>query len=225
MFHLVTGGSGSGKSEYAEKLILESGAKEKVYIATMEVFGEESRERVRRHRRLRAGKGFRTIECPRNLWEIDLALCRQQDSRKGFPKEAFPQDKNNFQKGGAIPDGREIPGEGCAVLVECMSNLAANELFNDQAVQAALGKGFGIETFSFARELARDRILKGILGLKAQCGLLVVVTNEVFSDGLDYGPETGEYIRLLGEVNCQLAKWADRVTEVVYGILVEGKGG
>ena len=40
---------------------------EKIYIATMEPFGAEAEERIARHRALRAGKGFSTVERPRNL--------------------------------------------------------------------------------------------------------------------------------------------------------------
>ena len=59
--------------------------------------------------------------------------------------------------------------------------------------------------------------------LKSQCGLLVVVTNEVFSDGIHYGLETEEYLRLLGQVNVRLSRLSRQVTEVVYGIPVELK--
>ena len=56
MIHLVIGGSGSGKSEYAENLLEDS--QRKYYIATMQVYEEEGRKKVARHRRLRAGKVF-----------------------------------------------------------------------------------------------------------------------------------------------------------------------
>ena len=41
------------------------------------------------------------------------------------------------------------------------------------------------------------------------------------SDGEMYEKETLEYIRLLGLVNCRLAKMASEVVEVVYGIPVK----
>ena len=44
MFTLVTGGSGSGKSEYAESLV-DSWNDPKIYIATMMPFDEETRKR------------------------------------------------------------------------------------------------------------------------------------------------------------------------------------
>lgn len=72
MLALVIGGSGSGKSEYAERLTLrlaETGPR--YYLATMQVWDEECRARIARHRRQRAGRGFVTVECPQNLAEIE----------------------------------------------------------------------------------------------------------------------------------------------------------
>lgn len=62
---LITGGSGSGKSEYAENLL--KACERKLYIATMEPYGREARMRIERHQKLRESKGFETLECPRNL--------------------------------------------------------------------------------------------------------------------------------------------------------------
>ena len=65
MFIIVTGGSAGGKSEYAENLVPNTG--NRVYLATMEPFGAEAETRIARHRKLREGKGFQTIECPVNI--------------------------------------------------------------------------------------------------------------------------------------------------------------
>lgn len=67
MLILVTGGAGSGKSEFAEDLVTASGRSARCYLATMRIWDEECRRRVERHRRMRAGKGFATVECPRDL--------------------------------------------------------------------------------------------------------------------------------------------------------------
>ncbi len=64
MMVYVTGGSGSGKSAFAENLIVESGLFTRHYIATMEVWDAEGQARVERHRAMRADKGFVTVECP-----------------------------------------------------------------------------------------------------------------------------------------------------------------
>lgn len=56
MFHVVTGGSGSGKSAYAEQCILDFQGENRIYIATMYPFDEESHRRIARHRSHAGGK-------------------------------------------------------------------------------------------------------------------------------------------------------------------------
>jgi len=68
MFTLVVGGASSGKSEYAESLLPNGG----IYIATMRPYGDESLERIARHRAMRARKGFSTAECYTDLGELDI---------------------------------------------------------------------------------------------------------------------------------------------------------
>ena len=72
MIVLVTGGSGCGKSTWAEKLVASLPNENRVYIATMQVYDEESVKRVERHRAQRADKGFRTIECEKDLASTDI---------------------------------------------------------------------------------------------------------------------------------------------------------
>ena len=68
MFTLVIGGSASGKSEYAERLVLSlGGSRRRIYIAAMEPFGAEARERIARHQAMRRDRGFETVECYRDL--------------------------------------------------------------------------------------------------------------------------------------------------------------
>lgn len=171
MFVTVTGGSGSGKSAFAEDLAGKLDSGRKLYIATMMCFDEESLERVRRHRSMRAGKQFDTLECFTHLEEA-----------------VIPQNST--------------------VLLECMSNLAANEFFSPE------GRG----------EQAEDAIRKGLDRLKERAGNVCVVTNEIFSDGIWYDSETMRYIKLLGQINRYLAKISDCLYEVVYGIPVCLKG-
>lgn len=71
MFTLVIGGSASGKSEYAEQLVLTRPGK-RIYLATMDAWDDESRRRIEKHRLARAGRGFETIECPVALFEADI---------------------------------------------------------------------------------------------------------------------------------------------------------
>lgn len=170
MIHLITGGSGSGKSAYAEERILELNGDCRIYIATMYPYDEESRRRIARHRAMRAQKRFATVECYQNLEQA------------------------------------EVP-RGADVLLECMSNLMANEMFWPQG----------------AGENTEEQILRGVERLRRTAANLVIVSNEIFSDGIAYDSGTREYQRTLGRINCRLAKLADRVTEVVYGIPLEVK--
>ena len=61
MLILLTGGSACGKSSYGEKLAV-SGPKPLYYIAAMQPYDEECLKKIARHRDIRAGKGFETIE-------------------------------------------------------------------------------------------------------------------------------------------------------------------
>ena len=171
MMHLITGGSGSGKSAYAEAQILALNGECRVYLATMYPYDEESRQKIARHRKMRAEKNFTTVECYRDL------------------------------------EKTEIP-EHADVLLECMSNLTANEMFWPE--------GAGSDT--------EEQILRGVEWLRRKARNLVIVSNEIFSDGCEYDSGTKEYQRTLGKINCRLAELADRVTEVVYGIPLEVKG-
>lgn len=94
--------------------------------------------------------------------------------------------------------GAELP-EGANVLLECMSNLAANELYSPE--------GGGTEA-----------IVRGVDALLARCRHLTAVTNEVFSGGAAYGEDTLLYLRELARINRALAARADAVVEVVCGL-------
>lgn len=182
MLHIITGGSGSGKSSYAEEEILRlAGAEQeelkKYYIATMEPFGKETLRKIQRHQNMRAGKGFQTVEC-----YTDLAK-----AARGIAEASA--------------------GEKQAVLLECMSNLTANEYYRRGG----------------SRQDIAERIVHGVKALCSYNAYVVIVTNEVCSDCTEYSEEMQEYRKLLAAINCLLGEMADRVTEVVYGIPVEVK--
>ena len=63
MMILISGGNGSGKSAYAEKLASTMSVP-RYYIATMVSQSEENERRIEKHRRQRSGLGFVTIEEP-----------------------------------------------------------------------------------------------------------------------------------------------------------------
>ena len=71
MLTLVVGGAASGKSQYAEDLVLGSPLP-RFYLATMEVWDAECAARVEKHRQMRAKNQFVTVECPLHLDSVQL---------------------------------------------------------------------------------------------------------------------------------------------------------
>ena len=200
MIHLVTGGSGSGKSAYAEKLVTEQyKGDSKYYIATMQVYDEEGKVRIERHRQMRSGKGFTTIEQPACIEEALTKIDKWEEKQC----VAVQEEKEEKQ---CVAEQKE---KQCVALVECMSNLAANEIFQEEEIRPYA---------------AVERILKGIKTLSKHLHGLVIVTNNVFEDGIEYDAGTQEYLKALGQINEGLASMADTVTEVVVGIPVPLKG-
>lgn len=167
MLVLITGGSGSGKSEFAENLAV-SMSKNLTYIAAMRPSDDaECQNRIARHRKMRADKGFNTVERYTDIKNLDIS--------------------------------------GTAVL-ECISNLLANEMFGGSGKNAV------------------SEILLGVEHVKSQCDNLIIVTNEISSDGMEYDTMTQEYKKNLGFINCEIAKKADEVYEVMCGTVNKLKG-
>lgn len=69
MIVFISGGSGSGKSAFAERLCAALGGK-LLYVATMPVATQEDRKKVARHHALRAGRGFETAEMPQRITPV-----------------------------------------------------------------------------------------------------------------------------------------------------------
>lgn len=185
MIYVVTGAAGSGKSEFAEKLVTALAERDKdcfqIYAATMINDGQEAAKRIQRHKNLRAGKGFLTWEAPFGM--------------RGLPK-VWQKEKKDIVKNN--PD--------MIILLECMSNLLANLMFEKQMS----GKEACLEILSQIKETPFRH--------------LVVVTNEIFSDGAFYEGKMQEYQQALGWINQCLLQQADAACEVVYSIPVFLKG-
>lgn len=200
MITLIIGGSGSGKSAYAEDYVLAAATDlPKYYIATMQVYDAEGERKVERHRRLRAGKGFVTIEQPTDIGKAGIKIAGNawNEQEKGDIHEVDGMDAPNEEKQGGV------------ALLECISNLVANEMFSGEQMP---------ETDAVVR-----RVTEEIEALAKQLTHLVIVSNNVFEDGIAYDASTLRYIEVLGRINTRLADLADHVLEVVVGIPVTVK--
>ena len=98
--------------------------------------------------------------------------------------------------------------KGSVCLLECISNLVANEMYGN---------------YNRPDDVA-EHIISSIKQLDERCEQLVIVTNEVFSDDSKQDSFCREYIGNIGKINCALANMAHTVIESVAGIPIYHKG-
>lgn len=199
MLHIVYGGSASGKSSYAESFAMSlQGEGRLLYIATMYPYKwnttEIDPETMQRIERHRAMRADKGFDTVECYRHVEHIVAKRQD----------------------------------VLLLECMSNLLANEMYleqdsNDGGLAETMSEvekaGVGMsETLSPVSK----KIVQALIDLSTRVQELVIVTNDVFSDGgsLTYDESTREYVKNLAEINCALAREAATVTEVVCGIPV-----
>ena len=199
MLHIVYGGSASGKSSYAESFAMSlQGEGRLLYIATMYPYKwnttEIDPETMQRIERHRAMRADKGFDTVECYRHVEHIVAKRQD----------------------------------VLLLECMSNLLANEMYleqdsNDGGLAETMSEvektGVGMsETLSPVSK----KIVQALVNLSTRVQDVVIVTNDVFSDGgsLTYDESTREYVKNLAEINCALAREAATVTEVVCGIPV-----
>lgn len=186
MLHIVYGGSASGKSSYAESFAMSlQGEGRLLYIATMYPY-----------------KWNTTEIDPETMQRIERHRAMRAD--KGFDTvECYRHVEHIVAKRQDV------------LLLECMSNLLANEMYLEPDSNAGSDMA---ETMS----PVSNKIVQALIDLSTRVQELVIVTNDVFSDGgsLTYDESTREYVKNLAEINCALAREVATVTEVVCGIPV-----
>lgn len=164
MIVLVIGTPNSGKSIHGENLAMKLAVgKKKAYLATMIPFGVDGQKRIEKHRLMRKGKGFLTLEKATDINELVTEL-------------------------------RE--NEIHTVLLECMSNLIGNEMYEKKHVKKT------------QLEL-RDYICRETMELAKQVEHCVVITNEFPLEDDGYDEETRAYVTLVHMVNEELKKYVD----------------
>lgn len=191
MLHIVYGGSASGKSSYAEGFAMSlQGDGRLLYIATMYPY-----------------KWNTTEIDPETIQRIERHRAMRAD--KGFDTvECYRHVEHIVAKRQDV------------LLLECMSNLLANEMYLEPDSNA----GFDMSDAQMLSPVS-ERIVQALIDLSMRVQELVIVTNDVFSDGgsLTSDESTREYVKNLAEINCALAKEAGTVTEIFCGIPVEIK--
>ena len=121
---------------------------------------------------------------------------RRQRAGKGFLTLEMPRPQ--------FLDGLPVGG---IVLLEDLGNLCANTLFGPAPPADAC-----------------DVLDHFLLELEARCRGLIVVSNDLFRDGITYDRETQRYLDLLACLHRRLAARYEQVTEIVCGLPVIWKG-
>ena len=196
MMTLVCGGAASGKSAYAEALICGTGENRRIYLATMKPFGKEAEERIRKHRAMRADKGFETLECftagtIRGLFIPPGAAVLLEDLGNLCANELFSEEENKGQQdavSAADPVSAAGPDAAADSVISAVSALrqqcaelviVANEVFSG-------GADYAGETLSYLRLLGQVSTALAAMSdrvVEVQCGVPVVLK--------DAGPESG----------------------------------
>ena len=126
----MLGGAASGKSEYAESLVLKT-ALPRYYLATMQVWDAECAARVEKHRQMRAKKQFETVECPLHLDAVRLparGTALLEDLGNLTANELYDPAGAGEAAASAILDGLDRLAAQCEHLV-----VVSNEVFSGGA--------------------------------------------------------------------------------------------
>ncbi|MFK5996516.1 MAG: bifunctional adenosylcobinamide kinase/adenosylcobinamide-phosphate guanylyltransferase [Rhodobacterales bacterium] len=164
---LVIGGAASGKSGFAEKLVLSSG-QPRAYIATAQAFDAEMDQKIAKHQARRSGN-WQTHEAPLAPWD-------------------------------ALAD----IGPDHITLLDCATVWLSNILLGNHPLDEAKNQLFA--------------------SLKAHKGPIVIVTNEVGQGVVPDNALAREFRQQQGELNQQLAAFADLVVLVTVGLPLVIKG-
>ena len=156
----------------------------RIYIATMERFGEEAEARIARHRALRRGRGFETVECCQNIGSLTLpenSNVLLEDLGNLVANEMFTGSGSPEGTGTPSPEGAgtPFPEEITALLPDRIAEeieklragcahltIVANDVFCG-------GKEYEGETLAYLRVLAKlsrqlaqkaDRVVEVVCG-------------------------------------------------------------
>jgi adenosylcobinamide kinase/adenosylcobinamide-phosphate guanylyltransferase len=152
----------------------------------------------------------------RKVYLATSNVCDEEMERrvKRHRKDRAGKGFLTIERGADIGGAAALLKQEDAVLLDCLGALAANEMF------AGGPMNFGED---FKRALA-DRIFNGIMELSGASAAVIVISNEVFSDGAEYEKETADYIDVLGRLHLRLAAAADTAVECACGCVTVHKG-
>lgn len=190
----VTGGAKSGKSKFAEEMLLKlnNGKQKNIYLATSLIFDEEMKEKIRLHKKRRKNDWF-TVETYKN----------------------FENELNNFFENNDKTKNN--------MLVDCLTNMITNIIFENQNIDwNNFEKKLYIQTLKKLNKNVENSVDE-LLNITNQFENTVIVSNEL-GMGLVPSYPLGRYFReIAGKMNQIVAEKADEVYFVVSGISMKIK--
>lgn len=177
---LVYGTASSGKSDVAENIAVKKYQNEKINDKSLQLIY------------------LATMETSSEASKKRISRHREKRFGKGFitVEEMYK------------PLSKEAEIKGNVVLLECLSNLCANvmyEKYGDDEISE-------VEINALSSDIAGE-----LFALSEIAKKLVIVSNDIFSDGVKYDKWTDNYLKLLAGVNRLIADKCDEVIEVING--------
>ena len=190
----VTGGAKSGKSKFAEEMLLKlnNGKQKNIYLATSLIFDEEMKEKIRLHKKRRKNDWF-TVETYKN----------------------FENELNNFFENNDTTKNN--------MLVDCLTNMITNIIFENKNIDwDNFEKKMYIQTLEKLNKNVENSVNK-LLNVTNEFENVIIVSNEL-GMGLVPSYPLGRYFReIAGKMNQIVAEKADEVYFVVSGISMKIK--
>ena len=100
-------------------------------------------------------------------------------------------------------DRVNIP-EGADVMIESLTAWTANEMFRDECI--------------YDSEYVIEKIHSELETIRQKAMNLIVVADDIFSDGITYDALTERYMKTLAELEIMIASCADEVIEIFSGM-------
>ncbi len=196
----VTGGAKSGKSKFAEDLLLNmnNGNQKNIYLATSLIYDEEMDIKVSLHKKRRQDRWI-TVEGYKNFYE---------SLEKKFV-EIYSKKKEIYEKDIFINN----------MLVDCLTNMISNIIFENIDIEWSNPAKDQIEKCD---EVIENEVEK-LIEISQKFENVIIVSNEL---GMGIVPSypLGRYFReIAGKMNQKIAEIADEVFFVVSGIPIKIK--
>ncbi len=183
----------------------------KIYIATSVITDQEMQHRVDKHIADRAGLGYITIECERDVGRLVRASAAGGpigDHAETAGGEARLASESAAGKGGNPPQLQSAD----ICLLECLTNLVANEMFQPHGL-------------TLSAHACIENITAHILAIDRSVQELIVVSNDIYGDDAIYtslgtpaSPAVEAYKKAIAHISAKLVAHSSRAYEVVYGV-------